>query len=202
VAILDSDGPLALARRRLDDAVHALCDEIPVWDHGVCRWSDPVYVRLRGGLTARALGRRAAAGSRLPCRTDVLVWLVEVDGAVASWTPDDKGSTVERLHALVGHGWRPQDCGLIDDYCGWIERWVIGAAALLGDSAPVVALRLPCPSCGAGVVHRHNGSGEPVRSWALKVSETGCECSVCRAFWAPAEFHWLARLLGCAPLPG
>ncbi|MGZ3303989.1 MAG: DUF7340 domain-containing protein [Isosphaeraceae bacterium] len=33
------------------------------------------------------------------------------------------------------------------------------------------------------------------------MSETGCTCLGCGAFWEPSEFHWLARLLGCAPLP-
>jgi len=56
------------------------------------------------------------------------------------------------------------------------------------------------PSCGARFVYRQ-GAGESVRSWALRVSEDGCECSGCRAFWPPEEFHWLARLLGCVPLP-
>jgi hypothetical protein len=40
---VDPDGPLALARRRLDDAVRALADPQPVWEapqHGGCR-SEP-----------------------------------------------------------------------------------------------------------------------------------------------------------------
>jgi len=202
VAIPDiSDGPLALTRRRFDNSVHALADPVPVWDHGVCRWSDSLYVRLRGAITARTAGRRRVmAGSRAPCRTDVLVWLIEVDSTVAGWEPDSKGDTVERLHQLSARGFRPQDCGLIDDYCGQIERWVIGAAELLGDRQVAVALRLPCPACGARWTYRRNGS-EQIRSWALKVSESGCSCSGCQAFWPPDRFEFLAQLLNCAPLP-
>jgi hypothetical protein len=86
----ESDGPLMLTRRRLDAAVHALADPVPAWDGGVCRWSDALYSRLRGAITARTAGRRRVmAGSRAPCRTDVLVWLIEVDTAVAAWTPDE-----------------------------------------------------------------------------------------------------------------
>jgi hypothetical protein len=53
--IVDADGALPAARRRLDDAVHALVDPVPVWDGDVCRWSDAVYVRLRMALQ---VGRR------------------------------------------------------------------------------------------------------------------------------------------------
>ncbi len=36
---------------------------------------------------------------------------------------------------------------------------------------------------------------------ALRVSEDGARCEACWAFWSPNQFHWLARLLGCEPLP-
>jgi predicted RNA-binding Zn-ribbon protein involved in translation (DUF1610 family) len=201
VALPDSDGPLVLARRALGDAVHSLADPIPVWDHGVARWSDPVYVRLRSAITARTAGRRhVMSGSRAPCRTDVLVWLIDVDRAVAGWEPDTKGGTIERLRALAGRSYRPQDCGLLGDYSTQIERWVIAGAELLGDRPVAVAIRLPCPACGEQWSYRHSGA-EEVRGWALRLTEDGCECSACRAFWAPTEFHWLARLLGCESLP-
>lgn len=195
------DNPLALARRRFGDAVHALADPVPVWDHGVCRWSDSVYARLRTAVTARTAGRRRVmAGSRAPCRIDVLTLLVDIDGAVAGWAPDDKGSTVERLHALTGRGFRPQDIDLLDGYCHAIEGWVLSATELLGDKPPAVALRMPCPSCGETWSYRQN-AGEAVRAWALRVSEDGCTCLGCRAFWTPDQFEWLAKLLGCEPLP-
>jgi hypothetical protein len=156
--------------------VHALVDLVPLWDHGVARWSDSAYVRLRAALVGRtARSRAAVAGSRLPCRIDALTLLVDIDQSVAAWEPDGKGGTVERLRTLTARGFRPQDCGLIDDYCGQIERWVIGAAELLGDRQVAVALRLPCPSCGARFVYRRSGS-ESVRAWALQVTESGCEC--------------------------
>jgi hypothetical protein len=112
-----------------------------------------------------------------------------------------KGGTVDRLHALTGRGWRPQDSQLLDGYCHTIERWVLAAAELLGDRQVAVSLRLACPSCGEQYAYRHGGD-EWVRSWALRLTEDGCSCQVCRAFWPPREFEWLARLLGCEPLPG
>ena len=197
------DGVLEPVLRRFGNAVAALADPVPIWEHGACRWSDAVYQRLRAALVGKtgAGRRRAVPSSRMPCRTDVLVWLLEVDAAVAEWTPDGKGDTVDRLHTLTARGWRPQDCGLIDGYCELIEKWVLGAAELLGDRAPAVALRLPCPACGQQFTYRRSGGGESVRSWALRVSETGCECLGCRAFWGPDQFEFLARLLGCPALP-
>ena len=200
VVTIPVDGALPLALRRLGDAAHGLVDPVPLWGGGVCRWSDSVYVRLRAALVGRTARSRAAmAGSRLPCRVDVLALVVDIDTAVAGWEPEGKGGTVERLHTLTARGFRPQDCELLDGYCHTIERWVIAAAELLGDRQVAVTLRgLRCPSCGAGVVYR---GAEDIRGWALRVTEAGCECQACRAFWPPAEFHWLARLLGCVALP-
>jgi hypothetical protein len=194
------DGPLTLSRRRLDNAVHALADPIPVWADGVCRWSDSVYVRLRGALRGAPVTRAAVyRRSKPPCRFDVLALLVSIDAAVCSWEPDAK-NTVERLHHLAGRGWRPQDCTLIDTYSGEIERWTLSAGELLTPELRVF-LREPCPRCGERWAVRRDSAGELVRVRALKVSETGCRCQVCGAFWGPDRLEWLARLLGCPALP-
>lgn len=107
VAIPDTeDGPLALAQQRLDDAVHALADAIPVWDGGTCRWSDSLYSRLRAALRGRGgAGIRVVPGSRAPCSMRALELLVAVDSSVERWEPG-KGDTTDRLHRLAGRGWR------------------------------------------------------------------------------------------------
>jgi hypothetical protein len=198
---IDEDGPLALVRQRLEAAVHAIGDDIPIWDRGTARWSESVYSRLRASLVGRTSRSRASmSGSRVPCRVDVLTLVVDIDRAVSDWQPG-KGGTVDRLHALTGRGWRPQDYQLLDGYRGQIERWVLAAAELLGDRQVAVALRYPCPACGEQYAYRHGGD-EWVRSWALRVTEDGCSCQVCRAFWPPNQFEFLARLLGCVALPG
>ena len=195
------DGPLALSQIRLEDAVHALADAIPVWDRGVCRWSDSLYVRLRGALHGRLEGAGGGVGgSRTPCAVGALDVLVAVDCCVARWEPG-KGDTVDRLHRLVGRGWRPQDCDVIDGMCRQLERWTLDAAQLVGDAPVSVALRMPCPSCGTRFSYRRNSGGETLRTDALRVSEDGCSCSACDAAWTPDQFHWLARLLGCDALP-
>ncbi len=193
---------MELVRRRLEDAVAAIADPVPMWDGGVCRWSDAVYVCLRRELSGgRVIGRRQRPGSsRLPCRLAVLELLVDIDGTVGGWEPAAKGGTVERLHRLAGRRWRPQDCSLIEGYCARLQRWAVDAAGLITPEVRIF-LPQPCPRCGARHAYRDTSSGEHVRAPALKVSDTGCQCAACGASWAPDRFHWLARLLGCPPLP-
>jgi hypothetical protein len=202
VAVISQDGPLALARRQLENAVAALADPVPVWDGGVCRWAPAVYSSLRRELSGgrRPIGRRGRLGSRSPCHIGMLDLIVDIDAPVGAWEPGAKG-TVDRLHQLAGRGWRPQDCPVIDGYTAQLQRWVVAAAELLGPE-PRVYLRQPCPSCGARHAYRRGGgAGEHVRAPALRVSEIGCRCGACGASWDPDQFHWLARLLGCPALP-
>jgi hypothetical protein len=194
-AIAPHDGPLGLARQRLDDAVRALADPVPEQIGGVLRWADPLYTRLRAALcSAKGQQRGAASRSRLPCRVDVLALLLEIDHTVCAWTRAGKGGTIDRLHRLVVAGWRPQDCRLIGFYTSEIGRWVITAEELL---APVVKVDLPqpCPRCGARFAYHPAGTGEQVRVRALRVTDTGCRCQACQAYWPPEQLTWLARLL-------
>jgi hypothetical protein len=65
-----------------------------------------------------------------------------------------------------------------------------------------VYLPMPYPRCEARDAYRRRADGgELARTTALRVSETGCRCFACGSFWAPSEFGWLARLLGCPALP-
>lgn len=194
-------GPLALSQQRLDDAIHCLVDPIPIWDGGTCRWSDSLYSRLRAALRGRGgAGIRVVPGSRAPCSVAALELLVAVDSCTERWEPG-KGDTVDRLHRLAGRGWRPQDTTVMDGIAARLERWTVDAAQLVGDTAVSVPLRLPCPVCGSRFAYRRNSGGETVRTDALTVAEDGCVCAACRAVWEPAEFHFLARLLGCEALP-
>jgi len=194
------DGPLALSRRRLSDAVHAFADPLPIFEAGTYRTIPPVYVRLRGalrGATAR-LGRMVPS-SRPPCHTRVLSLLVDIDQAAAEWEPDQP-DTVARLRAAAERDRRPQDCSLLDAYTACVEGWTLEAVEVLGDNPPEVALRLPCPSCGKRFVYRLS-AGENVRTAALRVSEAGARCLACRASWEPGQLEFLAKLLGLPALP-
>jgi hypothetical protein len=128
----------------------------------------------------------------------VLALLIEVDTTVGRWEPHAK-NTVERLHQLAVHSWRPQDCELIDSYVDHLQHWSVAGTELLG-AAPRVFLRVPCPQCGALFAYRRDSAGERVRTRALRVSEAGCKCGACGAFWGPEMFDWLARLMGCPEL--
>ena len=194
------DGPLALARQALEDAVRAMADPFPVWSGGSARWIDPLYARLRAGMTGSAPVRhRTVHRSRLPCRVDVLALLLEIDGTVAGWTPRGKGDTGDRLHQLACRRWRPQDCQRIGFYAGELQRWVVTAEGLL-TPVPKVDLHAPCPRCGARFAYRQEGD-QHVRMRALRVSETGCRRQACQAYGPLERIHALARLLGCPALP-
>jgi len=198
---MKQEEPLALATRRLRDAVAALADPVPVWDAGVCRWSDPLYLRLRDSLKgSKQVGRRQVPDSRLPCRTDILTLVIDIDMTVAEWQPEGDGA-LDRLERLRQHSWAPADCELLDGYHLQLERWALAAVEFLGDKPPTVSLRLPCPSCGRRFYYRRNQAGENVRSWCLQVSEEGCRCQVCKAAWLPEQLEFLARLLGLPALP-
>ena len=192
--------PLALATRRLADGVAALADPTPVWVGGACQWVEPLYVRLRGALKGSVTTRRGVAGSRLPCRTDILTLVIDLDLTLAEWQPRGEGA-VDRLHRLRDRSFAPEDTELLEGYHRQLERWAVTAAELLGDNTPTVALRLPCPSCGARHVLRRNQAGEAVRVWVLQVSEHGCRCLRCEASWLPDQFRFLAALLGLPELP-
>ena len=167
---------------------------------GTYRWSTAVYVELRGALRgSRARRSRGVPQLTFPCRVDTLVLPVDIDTAVATWEPHGKG-TIDRLHQLAGRPWRPQDCELLNTYRGQLQRWVLDATELL-DAAPRLHLEVPCPVCRASFAYHRNIDGESIRPRALRVSEDGCRCGACGAFWEPDRFHWLARLLGCPALP-
>lgn len=139
-------------------------------------------------------GRITSQRSRAPLRLGVPALLVEIDETAARWEPGEK-NTVERLRCIAARGWRPQDTPALERLVGDLQRWGLAATELV--TPPVrVFLPMPCPRCGASRAYRHNSSGESVSSAALRVSEVGCQCLACRAFWPPSEFGWLARLLG------
>jgi hypothetical protein len=188
------DGALPLARRRLDDAVRGLADPTAEWLDGTCHLADSLYTRLRVALRNARVGRGSGQLGSAPCRIDVLTLLVEIDATVTAW--EHGKSTVDRLHQLAGHRWRPQDCELIGRYCGELERWALSGVELLAD-APRVFLHVPCPRCGERFAYRRDNAGERVRVLALRVSEHGCRCQGCAAFWPPEQFEWLAQLIGC-----
>jgi hypothetical protein len=192
-----TDGPLPLAKRRLSDAVAALVDPQPATINGAYLFTDPLYTALRGSLRGSKSGRTGALRSA-PCKVEILSWLIVVDQTVSGWEPGK--TTLNRLHQHAARSFRPQDCALIDAHSGQLERWAVEGERLLADAPRVYLVGVPCPRCGAASSY-HRSGGECIRRPALRVSEDGCSCEGCGAFWGPDRFHWLARLLGCPALP-
>lgn len=176
MAVIGPDGPLALARRQLENAVAALADPEPVWDAGVCRWAPAVYVCLR------RLG-----SSRLPCRIDVLTWIVDVDAVVAGWEPGGKG-TVNRLHQLAGRGWRA--AGLRPD-----RRLLRPAAAVGGVRGGAARTRAQGVSAPAVPAMRR-----PLR---LPHHQRGRACARSRVAGVRDRLpvRGVRGVLGCRPIP-
>lgn len=79
----------------------------------------------------------------------------------------------------------------------------VGPPPHITNQTPVEArlqAEVPCPRCEMSFAYRRDGAGDPVRVRALRVSETGCTCLACGAFFEPERFEWLARLIGCDPV--
>jgi hypothetical protein len=199
VTILE-DGTVTLVHRRLADAVDALAEETPIWEHGSVRMLGTLYDRVRRELTGGRNGVRGrrAPGSRVPLRADVLNWLTEVDQTARVWEPGGKG-TVDRLHALRGRQWGPDQTGEMTRRARVLERWAQAAIDLI-EHSPVLHLPFPCPACGAHWARRRDTGGDLVRTRPLRVSESGCTCTACGAGWPPEQLEFLARLLGCEPV--
>ncbi|MFM8857453.1 MAG: hypothetical protein ACKOI2_09685 [Actinomycetota bacterium] len=199
-AIQVLDGPVAVSLRRFSDAVHQFVDRQPVWDAGTCRWSPPLYSRMRTAVTGRSVtpGRKSPT-SRTPARTSVLDWLCQVDQTVAGWGVG--AGTVHTLQSLAAKTYRPQDCDRLEKWSDQLAAWASDAAQLLGDAAIAVPLRgVACPVCG----DRHSvrrRDGEVIRSAAIVVSEAGAQCLSCLAAWSTDQLPFLATLLGCDALP-
>ncbi len=160
-----------------------MCDPQPERIGDGYRWRPALYSELRCGLTAQPLRRRALQQrSRAPLRIEVLNLLIEIDQTAARWDPDGQ-DTSERLRAIAARAWRPQDVELLERYRDELLRWTLAATELLTPT-PRVFLPMPCPRCNARHAYHRNTRGESVRTAALQVSETGCECLACKASWS------------------
>lgn len=186
------DGALQPARRRLEDAVSALCDPKPVPTDQGTRWVDPLYQQLQDSLP----GNRGTGGTNAGfagCWITALDLLTEIDTAVSAWQTTGI-DTPHRLALIETRSWRPQDCTSIDQITAACQAWAESIRTLLNPT-PHWTLPSPCPACGTRTVYRHD-SGDQVRTPALQVGPHGCQCGKCKTVWAPDKFVFLARLLG------
>ncbi len=154
-----------------------------------------LYDQLRGDLAGTQGDTRTAAKSLPPIWVDAADLLKVIDRTTQGWQPKHS-TTVDRLLSLSGFGWRPQDTDHVDTMTGCVEGWCVQILALL-DPQATKTISAPCPQCSKDHVYRRDKAGEMVRKPALQlVTNTGCSCLACNAFWPPEQYMWLNRLLG------
>ena len=195
------DGNLPAALNRLADAVSALTDPKPHMLDTHTTYLDSLYTQLQEAIPGSKQHRTGIPGSQPPCWIDALTLLTEIDTATACWQPHPQTTTPTRLQALEQRRWRPQDTTRIDQLTANIETWVAGIKHLLTDE-PHQHVFAPCPACGTKTVKHRDSGGDLVNQPALQITTQGCTCSRCHHVWAPSQFTFLARVIGCEPTPG
>lgn len=175
---------IAGAATKLQDAVAPLAYPQPHWDGHKILQSDPLYLRMRIALTAATIvtGARLQA-SKAPARIDVMAWFCDIDATVAQW-PGPAGTTLTKLQHYHEHHWTPDELRFCKAVTRRAEAWTDTARDLLGDNPPIVPLRKPCPRCEA--FWSYSGPDQ-IRTYALRVGESGAQCLACKARWTTKQ---------------
>lgn len=200
---------VAFAKRQLDDAI----DDLVGTRRGTITTDTGQQTRIRpsryqeirdhlAGQQGTQLG--AVARSMPPLWVDGSDWLTLVDRTVSEWVPDrGRATTPDRLYSLTDNQWRPQDVQLIKRYTEDLTRWAHQADQLLDpEDTHRWDLAARCPACGTATVHRRDTGGDYVRQAALTVTANGCVCQKCHTAWAPNQFQFLAKVIGCPEIGG
>ncbi len=235
------DHLLPIARRHLDDAIHALAgrqrldvdrdpadilddlhaahaeamarlvdpaaraelqrrhEEAVVAATATTTWTPSRLEQLEAALeTPTATGRLPHAGSQPPVWVDALdlrrTITVHVTEWATAWQTPGAG-TIDRLHALADHRWRPQDVAAMATITNRCAHWCAEIDSLF-DPPRKLSLVAACPSCQTATVYRPDAAGEYVRQAALTFTARGCECLSCRYVWPPTHYQLLADALG------
>jgi hypothetical protein len=199
-----SGGDLPGALGRFRGAVKGFVEPSRGWFGGVVREAPSLYAELCAAVNAaQHRGDRA----RRVAQSQPTIWCAaldlkdEIDAGVAQWSPAGGGlprcGTVERLRALAGLDWRPQDAESLTVAAARVEGWH-GQVLRLLDPQPLLELTVACPACGERWVRRLV-DGERVRQAALRVDAGGATCQACEASWSPEGLVEFARLLGVVP---
>ena len=181
---------------RLYAAVADLIDPAKQLSDGAVLVGPSCYEMLVAEIPASAArdGGRAVGKSRPPVWCEAVDLRVLIDSRAAQLHPRGE-TTPARLRALAAKRWRPQDERQVRAAAVEIQSWRASIRALV-EPEHVKTISAPCPSCGRRWHYRQN-AGETVRVPTLQlVTETGCRCLSCQAFWPPEKFLFLCRLLG------
>ncbi len=182
---------------RLYAAVGRLVDPAKQFINGAVLAGPSAYAALLQEIPATSSGDTYSRGAG---RSVPAVWVdavdlrVQIDTRAKQMHPEGR-STPHRLRALASRRWAPPDTTQVREYADEIQSWTLSIRALL-EPESVKQVTVACPSCGTRWVYR-NHAGEQVRQSALQiVTDTGCKCLECRAFWPPSSYLWLCRLIG------
>ena len=195
-----SDGNITAARKRLGDAIGDLTAPQPRTihrDNGHLErhWIASRYRQLQDSVGGQQIEAKSGGQARLPIWADPVDLLTAIDSTVADWITAPNKTTVERLDAINGTTWRPQDTDMVERWCTQLFGWVRGIDQLLNPE-PTKEVLAPCPQCGRRYVYRQH-AGEQVRQAALQITgSAGCVCHACKASWGPQQYLFLIRLLG------
>lgn len=188
---------------RLYAAVADLIDPAKQLVDGAVLVGPSAYEALLGEIPASASGEnfhRGVGRSLPPVWCDAVDLRVTIDSRVKQLQPGG-GSTPARLRALAAKRWRPQDAREVREAAEEIAAWVLSIRALI-EPERVKHISAPCPACGRRWSYRQS-AGELIRTPALAlVTESGCRCLECRAFWPPDRYLFLCKLLGLAAPAG
>jgi hypothetical protein len=192
-----ADGNIVAAIGKFSQAVDRLCKPRMAVYHDQVRYALSLICQLQADLAGTQGDTRTPAKSLPPLWIDAVQLLGDMETQTRKWCPK-ANTTTQRLAALSGASWRPQDTGLVTDMTHIVDGWCESILHLL-DPESVKHISAACPSCGRAFVHRKDSAGETVRTPALKVvTNQGCTCQACDATWAPDRYMFLCRLLGFA----
>lgn len=192
---MTNEKTLPQSKKHLTDAIHKLTAPQHRIINNTLRTAPSRYHQLAQALAGTQGQAHAPAKSMPPLWIDATQLLTDIDTQTHHWVVMP-GTTPWRLNTLADKGWRPQDVDHVNTITAAVQRWCDSIDALL-DPEHVKHITAACPSCGKKTMYRKDSAGETVRQPALRiVTNTGCECQACGAFWAPDRYLFLCRLLG------
>lgn len=202
------------ALAELAAAVHDLCDpiqgnvlrdDLKATEHTGPSLLDQISRVGHGGDTGKSRG----APNRLPLDPTKLAALLEIqadatdlhDRAVmhSRLTAEEQ---IRRIHELAQSWSDPQAVLWVRDH---VRSWQRMISSVL-DPERRLSIAAACPQCQARMVMvEQDGSPDRVQVDAIRVDmvdgkPAGATCQACGVSWAPQQFEFLGRLLGCSPI--
>lgn len=199
-----TDGNIALARKKLSEAIRDLIDRQPktlIRDNGRMELHHlpSRYQHLEDSLGGQNVTEKSGGQARLPLWADAADLIRDIDTTIVTWTAPYPGDTVTALTAIDQQTYRPQDCDMLGDWTRQINGWIHRIDQLLNPE-PTKEVLANCPACGSRYHYRRH-AGEQIREAALQVTgATGCTCLCCKTNWGPHQYLFLIKLIG-AELP-